>query len=79
MKFIHVGDTVRLKRDIFRIPNDRSSREHVLYASKGTIGIVKDTFKIHPSAGAIGPHAKVLVEGFGIMTFRLTSLEVVNV
>lgn len=75
---IQKNDRVRVKRDIFRLPEWKlaapveegffrgsQTREHILYAKEGEEGVVLELF--HWSV-------KVLIEG-EVKTFRLTSLE----
>lgn len=68
------GDSVALKRDIYRI--DSLSHENLLYATAGSCGIINEVFKVgHPPD--IVWHAKVDIDNH-IFIFRLTSLEKVR-
>ena len=72
---IHVGDSVRVNKDITRTEGP--------YAKKGEQGTVIDIFRPQPTGfGELKPlYAKVRVTREGctpILTFRLTSLERVS-
>jgi hypothetical protein len=79
MKF-KPNDKVVLLRDINRI-SDTPSREEILYASKGALGLVVEMF-LQASCGAgkrKTPYVKVKMNEDGkIKTFRATSLAQVD-
>ena len=78
MPYIHENDRVQLKRDIFRV--DQQKNISVLYAKQGEIGVVQEIFRPHEVSFGQPKQlcAKVLISN-KIKTFRLTSLEVVGV
>jgi hypothetical protein len=80
MAYFKEGGRVEVARDIFRaegvIDLTKLSRIRGKYASQGEVGTVKDLFRPVPTgSGELGKwYAKVAMDGGGIKTFRLSSL-----
>jgi hypothetical protein len=84
---IKPGDVVRLRRSIFRTAEGQSPADaprpatFVEYARRGDEGVVQECFRPEPQGmGEVKDwHAKVRMLDGQLKTFRLTSLEVVEV